>query len=203
MTVFQSAELERLAEETADAAALERICEYFRVTDVDSYEEAQAALLDVGPRIKSAEAKQKAAKDAAKLLLSPFERPLNSYRKLKDFLKAQILGYEQAERSKAEAAEQEAIALLEAAQGDAQDSPEVLEAQDRAHALVVASAATPERIKGIARTYTYRAEIVDPAKVPKEYWVIDLQALNQVARESKGAAQVPGVEFHTIEGLRA
>ena len=45
--------------------------------------------------------------------------------------------------------------------------------------------------------YTWRARIVNPLIIPDEFWDINEQKLNARARETKGTAIVPGVEFYS------
>ena len=49
----------------------------------------------------------------------------------------------------------------------------------------------------------YKCRIVDEKLVPyPEYWIIDEKKLGKLARESKGQAKVPGVEFYTEDSTR-
>ncbi len=41
----------------------------------------------------------------------------------------------------------------------------------------------------------WKARVVNPAMVPDEYWVIDEQKIGAVARATKGALTIPGVEI--------
>jgi hypothetical protein len=66
---------------------------------------------------------------------------------------------------------------------------------------LAAVAVTSIDIKGIHGTKTYRAVVTDISALPIEYHLPDQKRLDALARESKGAAQLPGVRFEVVESL--
>jgi len=47
----------------------------------------------------------------------------------------------------------------------------------------------------------WKHEVVDAAKIPREFLLVDEKRLAKLARTEKGEAKVPGVKFFTITGL--
>lgn len=48
---------------------------------------------------------------------------------------------------------------------------------------------------GIHPKITWKAEVIDVSKVPREFLVVDMKALNDMAEELKGAIEVTGIKF--------
>lgn len=65
--------------------------------------------------------------------------------------------------------------------------------------VTVASAAPV--IAGQSIRKTYKANVIDVDAVPREWMVVNLDALNAFARSTKGAVKVAGVEFVEVESL--
>ena len=57
------------------------------------------------------------------------------------------------------------------------------------------------QIKGITIRETWKAVVVDEDLVPGDYKIIDTSALNRIASATKGAMDVPGVEFVKTESV--
>ena len=81
---------------------------------------------------------------------------------------------------------------------------EITKTPERAEALIeeaesilapVVQVEEPEKNKGEATKRTWKAKITDPDKVPREWLVIDMKALDAFAKATKGNKQIPGVEF--------
>lgn len=54
----------------------------------------------------------------------------------------------------------------------------------------------PTKIEGMSKLIeTYKAEIVDINKIPRNYLLPDMSALNKVGQATKGMAKIPGVKF--------
>jgi hypothetical protein len=52
------------------------------------------------------------------------------------------------------------------------------------------------RVAGAAARTTWKARVVNPNLVPREYLIVDESALNKIAGVMKERAKVPGVEFY-------
>ena len=89
----------------------------------------------------------------------------------------------------------------EARQKEATAAAAKAEAKEEAAASVVANAVTvasvaPE-IRGQSIRVTWKARVVDAAKVPREWLVVNQQALDAFARSTRGAVAVAGVEMYS------
>jgi hypothetical protein len=56
---------------------------------------------------------------------------------------------------------------------------------------------------GVSSRKTWKARVIDEALVPREYLVVNQAKLDQFAKLTKGAGDVPGVEFYEQETLAA
>lgn len=61
----------------------------------------------------------------------------------------------------------------------------------------------PLSLPGVSVRTIWRARVVDPDSVPREFLCPDLEALNAYARVMKQASSVPGVEFYSQTILAA
>lgn len=97
------------------------------------------------------------------------------------------------ERARLEAEANKADRLANAAQAKAEAKTEAAAAV-QANSVTVASVA-PE-VKGQSQRTTFKARVVDVSKVPREYMVPNMDALNAIAKSTKGAITIPGVEMY-------
>jgi len=70
----------------------------------------------------------------------------------------------------------------------------------QAEMLRVPSVVVPEKrplIRGLQERKIYKFEITDPLLIPREYLIPDEKKLGELARSSKGGAEVMGVRFYT------
>lgn len=110
------------------------------------------------------------------------------------------------ERKRAEAKRQEAQAA--AAAGNTDHASELVNEAAAAEAAAAAIAEAPvhipvpvvvheERPKGASyRRSNWKARVVDPGKVPREYCQPDQKVLDALAKSSNGQAKIEGVEFY-------
>lgn len=66
---------------------------------------------------------------------------------------------------------------------------------------VTVTVAPPPREKGEATRKTWKARVVNVDIVPREYMTVNQQALDGLARATKGAVQIPGVVFFEESSL--
>jgi colicin import membrane protein len=117
----------------------------------------------------------------------------------------------QREAEQAGRAEEAAKAAAEAAKLAAKAESVIEKAADKAADLQQQAdsmptpivAAAPVKVAGQARVTTWHARILDPMLVPREYLIVNEAALQKVAQATKGAIQIPGVEFYDQQGLRS
>ena len=59
--------------------------------------------------------------------------------------------------------------------------------------------APPPKVAGFSRPKTWKAEVINMAELPREYMLPNQQALDSLAKSTKGAVKVPGVRFYEVE----
>lgn len=115
---------------------------------------------------------------------------------------------EEAERKAREEAErraiEDAIALEEI--GDAEGAQAVLENPAPVAVQYVAPAPVAPavaQVQGVTTREDWDFRIVDDSLIPREYLLVNEQALRAVAKSTKGRARIPGVEFYPKQVVAA
>jgi hypothetical protein len=75
-----------------------------------------------------------------------------------------------------------------------------LEEAEEVEAPVV-QVAIPQKVKGVATKRTWKARVIDLNKVPRQFMIVDMKALNALAKATKGSMVVEGVEFFEESSL--
>lgn len=133
-----------------------------------------------------------------------YAEPIDQARKI---IKAKMVVWQEAEEEKRRAeerrlqeiarkkAEEEALQAAQDAQqaGDTASAEAILSAPVEAPAVVLPKAAP--KIMTSIRTI-WKARIVKPNLIPREYLTPDEMKINGVARATKGTVKIPGVEFY-------
>lgn len=123
--------------------------------------------------------------------------------------KAEMIRYQQAEEAKRIAeqrrlqaeADEKARKNREAAEKAAAKlkTPELREERMAQAAAITAPvvdvAQVAPKVAGVAMKKVWKARVVDVALVPREYMTVNQSALDAVARSTKGAVKIPGVEM--------
>lgn len=165
-----------------DEALAAKVKEYERIER--EFAASEARRINEENRIKAqqqAEAERKEREKAAAEERKAKEKELEAARK------AGEIGKREAERLKKEAAEAEAREK-ERARQDA-----VKMAENAPQVTVAPSIPT---VAGVPSRRNYKARVIDPARVPDQWWVIDEQALSAEARKVKKVGEIiPGVIF--------
>lgn len=189
------------------------------ITDTVSYERAGGILLIVkGLRKKIDEtfdpiiSKAFAAHKEAKAQKTKVETPLLV---AEGFLKPMIAVYDRQQeqkrrddeaklreeaRAKAEA-EQTARAEAAERRGDHAAAEAIISAP-----VVVAPVILPTetpKLAGVSIRQNWKARVVDEALIPREYLLVNMVALNGIARSLKDQARVAGVEFYSEDVVSA
>lgn len=91
-----------------------------------------------------------------------------------------------------------AVALAQAAALESQGMPEqaaaVVEEAIAAPAPLVSLPPSTPRVEGISYRSTWRHRVVDAQLVPREYLVVNEQAIAAVVRATRGAVRIPGID---------
>lgn len=162
------------------------------------------------PMKQKADETKKAILDAEKKLAEPLQEA-------EGLAKRAIIAFQNAEQEKARAeqrrlqaeaderARREQEALLKKAQ--AAKKPETQQRYQEAAAAVtapvVAVAPSVPKVSGITTKLVWRAKVIDAAKVPREYLMVDEKKLDGYAKAMKEGAKVEGVQFYTESILSA
>lgn len=178
-------------------AEVEEMCDVVRALPIAS----QEALDELGHGLKTAKALHGALDAERKSLVSEpdgfvravnaaFREPLRAYEALERAIKDRIARHtrEQAE---------EARRLQEAA-GQQFRAGDTVQAQ-----ATLAAVPAPQRTAGVSIREKWSAEIVDPAQLPREFWVPSLELVQAHVRATNGAP-IPGVRVfkEQIVGVR-
>lgn len=204
-----------------EAHALTTMSMAVRVIDAESYEAAGERLLDVkayrkgvadhfDPHIKNAHRAHKALLADKKKHDQP---AIDAERRIKsamlEWRKAEDARAE-AERAAAEAAaraEAEAQQLAHAAELEAAGEPEAAEAVLDAPTPVapVAKRKAAPKVKGVSIRKVWTFEVVDAAKIPRQFLTIDESKIGQVVRAMKGEAEklIPGIRVIAQDSMAA
>lgn len=130
--------------------------------------------------------------------------------RLAEIERAELVRVENERRAAAEKARQEAIEAAKAAKDKqalaaakaivvppvAQIAPIEVEAPVGS---VYVAPAPPPKVAGFSRRTTWKAEVVDAAKLPREYLIPNQAALDGLAKATKGSVAIPGVRFYEVE----
>lgn len=114
--------------------------------------------------------------------------------KMSAFWQAQERIRIEAERKAAEAAEKlnaEAVAAIE--EGNEEKAQDL--AMQSAMKAAEVNVPAPQKIKGITTSQVWTFEVEDFNLVPREYLVVNEQALSSLAKSTKGSFKVPGIKF--------
>lgn len=187
------------------------------ISNQSDYEAASAVLSEVKSRYKELDAQRKEITkpiDAAKkAVMDLFKTPLELLEKAESKIKGLMIGYTNEQERKAreeqlrlqkiadaEAARQKKILDEKIARAEASgktEKAEELQMQKETITPIVAPIIAPqiETPKGVSYREQWSAEIIDEKLIPREYLIVNLQALNKIAAATKGTISVPGVRF--------
>ena len=187
------------------------------ISNQSDYEAASAVLSEVKSRYKELDAQRKEITkpiDAAKkAVMDLFKTPLELLEKAESKIKGLMIGYTNEQERKAreeqarlqrladaEAAKQKKILEEKIARAEASgktEKAEELQMQKETIIPIVAPIIAPqiETPKGVSYREQWSAEIIDEKLIPREYLIVNLQALNKIAAATKGTISVPGVRF--------
>lgn len=206
-------QLQKTGEITVEAARS------MNIISQQDYEEAGKTLVEIKTRAKQVKDYWKPLKDAAskahKALVEKEKAMLNPLDEAERIIKGAMIKYQQAveiarQREIEEARkrqQEEAQRLMETAieaeeKGDASGAAVSMAMAEMVEDMTVVPAAIEKpAASGTSMTKRWKARVVDPTQVPAylngmELRTINQSALDNIARMSKGAMAVPGVEFY-------
>jgi hypothetical protein len=154
---------------------------------IKSHETAVAELFD--DHVKRAHELHKGLTSARKAILDPLAeaRRLVQSEMGKYGLEQRRLALEQAERD----AKAQREAEIKQAQKDG-DKKELRELKAAPIVPLPVAVATP-KVQGVVNREVWRYEIIDQAKIPARFWVLDAVALQREVTATKGETSIPGI----------
>ena len=192
----------------------------FQIKTQSDFDTAGEALRTIKARIAAVEDLQKSITQPLNLVLKRWRdlcrRPLDYFVRAENSLRKTRLIFQQdqeAKRLEAESKlrelarkeeEKKKKALETRAQkaeekGDAEKAEELREKKAEVFVPAPIVESQVERTKGIGMRKDWKARIVDPQIIPRDFLCVDEKKLNQYARTMKDQARVPGVEFYFVE----
>lgn len=161
----------------------------FTIYDQRGLDIAGSILKDVKARWKDFDARRKAITQpmqaALKNVQALFKEPLDYYAGIEAMLKEKILDAQERARQAQDAALQ-AVQQAHAAGDRTQVAVAMHQAQQ-------SETVNPE---GVQTRSGWAYAIIDQQQVPREFWVIDHQALAAYVRQTKGTVKIPGVHVY-------
>lgn len=175
------------------------------VYDQQSYEQAGEILRDIATvkkeiKAKFAEPKEK-AHEAHKAICDLEKELLAKVTERENEIRQKMTAYYEAEQKRI-AAEQERKRIEAekqmqiAAEAEAAGDTEKAEIAVALAAMEESTVTVAPKAAGIAKREVWSAEVIDLDKIPREYLIPDMNALNALAKATKGQIKIPGVKFN-------
>jgi hypothetical protein len=92
-------------------------------------------------------------------------------------------------------------ALAAEAEGQTEEAEAIISAPVQAAPVVVPK--TVPKVAGVSMTKHWKFNIVDAAKVPRQYLMVDEQKIGAVVRALKDQANIPGIEVYSVDSISA
>ena len=176
-------------QEAQSSRALFEQVKAFVIYDQQGLDIAGSILKDVKARWKDIDARRKTITQpmqaALKNVQALFKEPLDYYAGIETMLKDKILEAQ----ARARAAQDAALLAVQQAHA-AGDRVQVAVAL---HQAQQAEAVNPE---GLQNRSTWTYSIIDVQQIPREFWIVDYQALAAYVRLTKGTVKIPGVHVY-------
>lgn len=190
----------------------------YSITNAEHYQTFSGLLMRIKTALKSIEAAHDRIagpiKQGLKELVQQATDSKAPLLQAEQSIKRSMLAWQDAERRRAaeeqakadELArkEQERLAAL-AAKQQATGKIERAEATLERAAAVVAPVVSrePPKISGISTRRIPKFEIVDPSKIPDDYWIVDEVKIGKTVRATGGTVQIAGVRIYFEEQIAA
>ncbi|HOM04509.1 MAG TPA: hypothetical protein PLU67_03335 [Candidatus Kapabacteria bacterium] len=190
----------------------------FVIVDNDSYLASAEDLKQIKAQIKAIEDYRKSITDPIneqiKRIKAFFDVPINKLKEAEEVIKGAILKYqkeqerirleeqarlrEEAEKRRLKL-EQKAKKLEE--QGKTEKAEEVKQQAETIITPILANDTV--KVAGISKMKVWKYRITNESLIPREYLIPNEKMLTQIAKSTKGALKIPGVEFYCEETIAA
>jgi hypothetical protein len=152
--------------------------------------------------------------ESKKKIMDWFRSPMERLEKAENTRKQAILAFQreqerirlEAERklqAEADKKRQEALQKAEAVREAGKDDKAEKYIEKAAAIVAPILAPTVEKVAGISTKKVWKYRVTDTALIPREYLIVNDKMLGEVARATKGALKVSGVEFYPEETISA
>lgn len=203
------------------------------IVDADSYRDAASELKAIKAKAKQLEDQRKSltapTDELKKRIMDLFRGPLDMLAQAESSIKRSMIAYDQEQERirreeearirEAQRKEQERLRKLaeenarkaaearesgneaKAVQYEARAEEQITRAETTPTAVVLADARP--KVAGISTIEIWHARVTDPAQIPREYMIPNLDMLGRIAKNTKGTIAIPGVEFYAEKTMRA
>lgn len=156
--------------------------------------------------------------DAKKRIMDFFNKPLTFLTEAESLIKRSMLTYDREQERKRKEEEERLRAAARAEQerleAEARERAEKMKAEGKTEEAIMEMESVPvvplpsvqieqPKVAGISRRQNWKARVIDPMKVPRQFLMVDEKALNAYAKATKGAVPVDGVEFYPEDIIAA
>jgi hypothetical protein len=176
------------------------------IEDAATYQAMGEILVEIKTKAKQATAERdamlKPMKDAVKRVTAFFAPALSALAASEAGLKRAMVDYTIREEARKRELAAKAQQLLRAAPPTA-PAPQRAAAINKAMALVEQVNEAPAMAAGVSIRKVWKAHVVDPSKVPGEFWVIDERLINADAKARSWSNPPPGVEYYQETSMAA
>lgn len=218
---------------TAEIEPVKQRAAVMIIADADSYRGAANELKAIKSKAKQLDEQRKSLTapldDLKKRIMDLFRGPLDMLTQAESSIKRAMITYEDdqerirreeearireeqrkeqerlrklAEENERKAAEaRESGNDAKAAQYEARAEEQITRAQTTPTAVVLADARP--KVAGISTIEVWHARVTDAAQIPRDYMIPNLDALEKIAKATKGTINIPGVEFYAEKTMRA
>ena len=210
-----SVEAQRKVSESTELATR---YENFAITTPEVYSGAGGDLKIVKSKIKELDELRKSLTkpldESKKRIMEFFNKPLDILQKAESHIATAMLNWQREQEKLRQAEinrlaelqrkETERLAKLAAAAEKRGDVAKAEEFQGRAavvQAVVPQVAVKVEKIAGIQNRTNWKYRIVDVNKIPREYMIPNEVLIGQMARTTKGALKIDGIEIYSEESI--
>ena len=199
-----------------EAPAMLKQAEAIVILTQAHYESANDVMKAVKTKYKELDTKRKEITkplDQAKnAVMDLFRNPLELLKKAEISIKVTMIAYAEHQEkirqeeqkkidAKAKIEEEKERKRLEkraekwAAKGKTAKAEELQEQAEEVEVVAPVVAPKVEKVAGVSFKQNWSAIVIDETKVPREYMQVNTMALNRIAKATKGAIKIPGVEF--------
>lgn len=92
-------------------------------------------------------------------------------------------------------------AILAEQSGQQEEAEAIISAPVQSPAVVIPK--TVPKVAGITMQKQWKFRVTDPAKVPRQYLMVDEQKIGAIVRAMKDQANIPGVEIYAVDVVSA